>query len=362
MAASGKVRRRGDAATLADVGREAGVSEMAVSAVLNGARTSARISAETRARVLAAAERLRYRPNLAARALAHRRMNTIGVVTHLVGDEPNLYFLEVFSGIMRGATAAGQSVTTFTLDGWHEAAQRIPSFCDGRIDGLIVLAPMLADDVSSWLPEHTPVVSVHTNQRLAGVVNLETDEEAGAFAIVQHMIELGHRRILHVGGPPGTLGAERRMAGYLRAHAAAGLQPPADHIVRSAFDAEAGRSALRGWLRRHVGEPMPDAVFGANDAVALGCVEVLQERGLRVPGDVSVVGFDDTLLARTARLATVRQPLRELGRQAVQVLLGCIDARRRDDAYVGPQNIVLPVEVILGASLAPRRDAALVVA
>ena len=82
MAASDKVRRRGDAATLADVGREAGVSQMAVSAVLNGARTSARISAETRVRVLAAAERLRYRPNLAARALAHRRMNTIGVVTH----------------------------------------------------------------------------------------------------------------------------------------------------------------------------------------------------------------------------------------------------------------------------------------
>ena len=357
-----KVRRPGDAATLADVGREAGVSQMAASAVLNGAKTSARISAETRARVLAAAERLRYRPNLTARALAHRRMNTIGVVTHLMGDEPNLYFLEVFSGIMRAGAAAGQSTTAFTLDGWHEAAQRIPSFCDGRIDGLIVLAPLLPDDASSWLPGHTPVVSVHANSPLAGVVNLESDEEAGAFAIVRHMLELEHRRILHVGGPPGSLGAERRMSGYLRAHAAAGLLPAADHIVRSEFDAQAGRRALQGWLEGHVGEPMPDAVFGANDAIALACIEVLQERGLRVPDDVSVVGFDDTLLARAARLATVRQPLRELGRQAVQILLDCIEARRQDAAYPGPRNIVLPVEVVPGTSLAARRAATLLIA
>lgn len=362
MVASERVRRHSAAATLADVGREAGVSQMAVSVVLNGAKTSARISAETKARVLAAAERLRYRPNMAARALAHRRMNTIGVVTHLVGDEPNLYFLEVFSGIMRGATAAGQSATAFSLEGWYEAAQRIPSFCDGRVDGLIVLAPMLRDDASSWLPFHTPVVSVHANRRLSGVINLESDEEGGAFAIVQHMLQLGHRRILHVGGPAAALGAERRLAGYLRAHAAAGLQPPADHVVHSQFDAEAGRNALQAWLSQHAGAPLPHAVFGANDAIALGCVDVLQQRGLRVPGDVSVVGFDDTLIARAARLATVRQPLRELGRRAVQTLLGCIEARRQDGAYEGPDNIVLPVEVVAGASLAPPRTTELLVA
>jgi LacI family transcriptional regulator len=356
-----KIRRPGEAATLADVGREAGVSQMAVSVVLNGAKTSARISAETRARVLAAAERLRYRPNMTARALTHRRMNTIGVVTHLLGDEPNLYFLEVFSGIMRAATAAGQSSTTFALDGWHEAAQRIPSFCDGRIDGLIVLAPELSDDASSWLPDHTPVVSVHANQPLAGVVNIESDEEGGAFAIVQQMLQLGHRRILHLAGPSETLGAQRRLVGYLRAYAAARLKPPAGHVVHCEFDAEAGRSALEGWLGQHIGQRMPDAVFGANDAIALGCVELLQERGVRVPVDVSVVGFDNTLMARAVRLATVRQPLRELGQRAVQILLDCIEARRKDGVYDGERNIVLPVDVVPGTSLAAPRSTELLV-
>jgi LacI family transcriptional regulator len=358
MAASDKGRRPREAATLADVGREAGVSEMAASAVLNGSKTSARISAETRARVLAVAERLRYRPNLTARALAHRRMNTIGVVAHLPGDDPNLYFLEVFSGIVRSAAAAGQSTTVFTLDGWHEAPQRIPVFCDGRVDGLIVLAPLLSDDGSAWLPGHTPIVSVHANHLLAGASNLECDEEAGAFAAVRHMLRLGHRRILHVGGPVGSVGADRREAGYLRAHAAASVRPPEDGVMRGAFAAEAGRSALRAWLKRHANEPPPDAVFGANDAIALGCMEVLQDSGLRVPGDVSVVGFDDTMLARTARLATVHQPLREMGHRAVQILLERIEARRRGGADSEPQNIVLPTEFVPATSLAPRRAAA----
>lgn len=349
-------RRQGKAATLEDVGREAGVSKMAASLVLNGARTSARISAETRALVLAAAERLRYRPNATARGLTHRRMNTIGVVANLLGDEPNLYFLEVFTGVVRAATAAGQSTTVFTLGGWDEAPQRVPAFCDGRIDGLIVLGPILEDDASSWLPQHTPFVSVHANRAMAGVVNLECDEESGAFEMVRNMLQLGHRRILHVGGPAGLSGAEERIAGYLRAHAAARVKPPADYILRETFTAEGGRRALDGWLQRHRGEALPDAVFGANDAIALGCIETLHARGLRVPDDVSVVGFDNTLAARSAQLSTVHQPLRELGQRAVETLLVRIEASHQGTPYRGPKKVVLPTAIVAGATLAgPRR-------
>nr|WP_281375243.1 LacI family DNA-binding transcriptional regulator [Aquabacterium terrae] len=268
---------------MADVGREAGVSAMAASAVLNAAKTSTRISDETRARVLAAAEKLRYRPNATARGLAHRRMNTLGVAATLVGDEPNQYFLEVFNGIIQGAAAGGQTVTVFTLGNWDEAVRRIPVFCDGRIDGLILLAPLLEPEAAQWLPEHTPVVSVHANHAIAGAVNLESDEEAGAFQMTSRLLAMGHQRILHVGGPLGTLGAERRVRGYLRAHATAGVAPPADHVLRGAYSVEAGRDALESWLRHHRGQPLPDAVFAASDAIALGCCSRASRRARTTP-------------------------------------------------------------------------------
>lgn len=352
-----KPRRRNQATTLADVGREAGVSEMVASAVLNKPTTSARFSAETRDRVVAAAQRLRYRPNAAARALQHQRMHTIGVVATLLGEEPNLYFLEVFTGIIQAATAAGQTTTVFTLNNWHEAEQRIPTFCDGRIDGLIIVAPLLPDDASAWLPSHTPAVSIHANRDLADVVNLGSDDEVGAFNMVQHMLQLGHRRIMHVGGPVGSRGADLRIEGYRRAHREAGETVDEANIVRTDFSYEGGRRAMDDWLQRRRGEALPDAVFGANDAIALGAMDTLRARGLHVPVDVSVVGYDNTMLARAARLATVRQPLRELGLRAVEILVGRIEAGHRGTDQEGHSAVVLPTEIVPGLTLAAPRAA-----
>jgi LacI family transcriptional regulator len=350
------------ATTLADVGREAGVSAMTASVVLNGARTTARISQETRDRVLDAAVRLRYRPDETARALATRRTNTIGIAATLLGDEPNLYFLEVFNGVLQGAAAAGQNTTVFTLGGWGDAAQRIARFCDGRIDGLILLAPVLPEAASDWLPSHTPVVSIHANHGISGVVNLESDEQAGAFEAVSRLLALGHQRILHVGGPVSATGADRRVAGYLQAHRVAGVAPPPGHVARCEYTLAAGRSAMESWLQEHRGQQLPEAVFAGSDAIALGCIDALARRGLRVPEDVSVVGFDDTLLGRTHRLATVRQPLQQLGRQATDTLVGLIDARQAGTSRHAQRNIVLPTEIVMGATLAAPRGEPLSIA
>lgn len=347
-----KPRKLSHAATLADVGREAGVSAMAASAVLNGAKTSSRIAEETRERILAAAEKLRYRPNATARALARRRMNTLGLLTTLSRVELNQYFLEVFNGVIEAAAEAGQNTTVFTIDDWQQAAQRIPSICDGRIDGLILLAPMLDPQAQLALPEHTPLVAVHANQELPGVANLESDEQAGACAMVERMLALGHRRILHLGGPAESLGARRRVAGYLAAHAQAGVQPPADHLLHGDFSSEDGARQLQDWLGRHRGEALPQAIFAGNDAIALGCLDVLAARGWRVPADISVVGFDDTLLARAAHLATVRQPLRELGQRAVSSLLARVDAKLQGLPAPGADTLVLPTSLITGQTLA----------
>jgi len=340
-------------ATLADVAREAGVSAVAASVVLNGAKTATRTSAETRARVLAAAERLGYRPNATARALAQGRANAIGVVAnHWQEEDANLYFMEVFGGVIEVMTATELTTSVFMLRGWDEAPRRIPAFADGRIDGLILLAPRLGSDANGWMPTNIPCVSVHSENVVPGVVNLEPDEEEGAFQAVSQMLALGHRRILHVGGPAGLIGAERRLAGYLRAHAAAGVKPPAGNVLRSALNAEGGSGAMLDWLRRHPKGPLPGAVFCCNDAIALGCIEALVAQGLRVPDDVSVVGFDDTLLARSARLSTVHQPLHALGRKAAELLMELIGTRRKGGRWPGPDNIVLPTEFIARATLA----------
>jgi LacI family transcriptional regulator len=343
-------------ATLADVAREAGVSMMAASVVLNGAKSGTRTSAETRARVVAAAERLQYRANATARALANGRANAIGIVASHWKEDANLYFMEVFGGIIEVAAATQQTTAVFMLRDWDEAQQRIPAFCDGRIDGLVLVAPYLRADASDWMPKHIPSVSLHSDCAIAGVVNLEPDEEVGSFIAVSHMLAIGHRRILHIGGPAGMLGMERRLAGYRRAHAAAGVEPPEDHVVRSPLNANGGRAAMLDWLRRHAGDPLPGAVFCCNDTIAVGCIHALTMQGLRVPEDVSVVGFDDTWIARAAGLTTVRQPLHTLGRQAMEVLIERIEARREGGRWQGPDNIVLPTELVQRTTLAaPRR-------
>ena len=352
-----KTRKVGHAATLADVGREAGVSAMAASAVINGAKTSSRFSAETRERILIAARKLNYRPNAAARALADRRMNVIGVVTMLARNELNQYFLEVFNGVMESAAEAGQNTTVFALNSWAEGPQRIPQFCDGRIDGLILLAPVIE---AVQLPEHTPFVSVHANVELPGVPNLESDEEVGAYEQVARMIALGHRRILHMAGPAEFIGAQRRVAGWRRAYKDAGLKPPEDYLVHGNFTFESGRAGLDAWMKQNAGQPVPDAIFGGSDAIALGCIDALLSRSLRVPADVSVAGFDDTMLARSAHLSTVRQPLREMGHRAVQLLVAQVEAKLNNAPLQAPANTVFPTEIVDGHTVAKPRAKKLV--
>lgn len=362
MAKSQK-RKSHHAATLADVGREAGVSAMAVSAVLNGARTSSRTAPETRERILQAAEKLRYRPNAAARALAERRMNTLGVASVFEGNELNQYFLEVFNGVVETAAAHDQNTTVFTLHGWEKGAQRLPGFCDGRIDGLILIAPMLSREGAALLPEHTPCVALHSNQPIAHSVNLETDEEKGAFQMVSHLIEVGHRRIMHLSGPRRLLGPERRVQGYKRALAAARIKFDPTLLIDAGFAIESGMNAVNDWLKRNAGQPMPQAIFCANDGIAIGCLEALSRAGFKVPGDISVAGFDDTLAARSTvpQLTTVRQPLRAMGSRAVEMVLERIQAMRHGTFDRSTKSVVFPTELVIRGSVGPPPSTALLV-
>lgn len=343
--------RNNEVATLADVGRVAGVSIATASTVLNRPWSSMHITAATRERVRAAGAELRYRPNLTARALVSRRMQTLGVVAVVDGGELNHYFSEIFSGVLTAAAQQGQNTTAFTLGGWPQASGRIRGFCDGRIDGLILLAPTFTR-AQVQLPAHLPFVSIHANSALPGVVNIESDEEEGAFKLVQHLIARGHWRIMHLAGPSGLIGAERRICGYKRALAAARIPLERSLLVSAGYTTALGREAMRGWLRKHAGAPLPHAVFCANDVVAIGCMEALAEAGWRVPQDISVAGFDDTLAARTVvpQLTSVRQPLREMGARAVEILLARL-GRSAAAPAMSCKPVVFPVTLALRASV-----------
>jgi LacI family transcriptional regulator len=324
------------------------VSGTAVSAVLNHPKPPWPVSLKTRERIIAAAAKLRYRPNGAARALSNRRMNTLGVV---LGGEFSGYFFEVLNGIVTEATHHGQNTTVFTLHEWRADSARLHSMCDGRIDGLILLAPTF-DRFPTALPEHIPFVSIHANCGMPGIVNIETHEERGAYALVRHLIAVGHRRIMHLTGPMGSDGAQRRIRGYQRALIDAGISLDPQLQLTAGYTTEGGHGAMVDWLQRHIGEPLPHAVFCANDACAIGCLEALAEIGLRVPNDVSVAGFDDTFMARvsTPQLTTVRQPLAKMGALAVARLLARMDGGRAASRAV-PRPIVFPVEVVRRASV-----------
>lgn len=325
---------------------------MAASAVLNGACTTSRISPETRERIEKAARKLQYRPNAAAWALANRRMDTIGVAT-VFGSELNPYFLEVFNGILEAAALREKNTTVFTLHDWQRDVARLSGACDGRIDGLVLIAPTLSIDAAKVLPVHTPFVAIHSNVLLPNIANVETDEERGAYEMVRYLISRGHRRILHIGGASGLLGADRRLRGYRRALASARIAWDGDLVVPAGFRSEDGYRAMSKWLRRHAGDPLPHAVFCVSDGVATGCLESLSEVGLRVPDDISVAGFDDTLAARTTlpQLTTVRQPLRAMGNRAVEVLLDRIERQSAGDRLPQAKSIVLPVELVTRASV-----------
>lgn len=272
--------------------------------------------------------------------------------------ELNHYFLEVLNGVLEGAARHGQNTTVFALKDWQaDAETRLASFCDGRIDGLILIAPTLSRAAARRLPRDTPFVFIHGNTHVSGIPNLETDEERGARELVEHLVALGHRRILHLAGPEGRLGAERRIRGYRTALEAANIPASPELIVRADYTLSAGRAAMRCWLATRGRRRLPDAIFCCNDACAAGCLEALAEAGIRVPDDVSLAGFDDNLVARTTvpQLTTVRQPLREMGSAAVEALI-----RRREEIDSGrrPRTrrvIVFPTTLVQRGSVARLR-------
>jgi DNA-binding LacI/PurR family transcriptional regulator len=320
--------------TIEDVARAAGVSRSLVSLVMRG---SPKVSEERRARVLEAAARLSYRPNAMARGLASRRTRTIGV---LLNELHNPFYAEIMDGIEEAAAAHAYRVLIGTAGRLRNGEQTaLDAFLELRADGVVLVGPRLAASAIVEVADTTPVVVVARGMRSPRVDSITNDELTGARLVVGHLVDLGHRQIAHVDGGKGA-GAAARRAGYERAMREHGLVREI-RVVQGDYSDVAGVQAA---IRLLESGALPTAVFAANDFVAAGLIDRLEESGLSVPRDLSVVGCDNTYLAALHHmsLTTLDQPRPDMGRRAVDLLVERIERGRSSPAHarVTPSLVV----------------------
>jgi DNA-binding LacI/PurR family transcriptional regulator len=324
---------------MADVARLAGVSHQTVSRVLND---HPNVRAHTRDKVLAAIRELAYRPNPAARALVTRRTSTLGVISFdstLYGPASMLY------GIERAAHHRAYSVTISSLPALDRRSvlDAVDRLIGQSVEGIIVIAPQhSAVAALSHVPTDVPLVAVGSRAR-ASLTSVAVDNLAGAISATRYLLDLGHRTVHHAAGPSSWLDGQERIDGWRRTLREAGAPEPA--LLSGDWSARSGYEIGH----RLADTPGATAVLCGNDAMALGLIRALSERGISVPGDISVVGFDDVPDSAyyLPPLTTVRQDFGELGRRALSAVI-----ERISGVGEAGQQVRVATELVVRASAA----------
>ncbi|MEO7362762.1 MAG: LacI family DNA-binding transcriptional regulator [Gemmatimonadaceae bacterium] len=329
--------------TIRDVAREAGVSLATVSRALND---GAQVTIDTRQRVRAAAERLGYVPHSGARSLITRKTGTLGV---LLPDLYGEFFSELIRGIDQTAQRHGYHMV---LASSHSDAREIAAAVGnmrGRVDGFVVMSPDVAAlPALAALASKFPTVVLGAGPEMGAFATISVANFDGAVAMTHHLLAQGYQRLAFIRGPNGNVDATDRLRGLRAAMKSA---PHASVRECSGdFRQETGYSTTQKLLRER---ETPDAIFCANDAMAVGAIGALHEAGLRVPDDIAVVGFDDIPIARflTPPLTTVRVPIADLGSSATERLIDAL----RGGVPLAAHREVVPTSLVLRASCGANR-------
>lgn len=330
--------------TMKDVAEHAGVSVSTVSYVLND---SGPVAPERRNRVLDAIRVLEYSPNESARSLKRRSASTIGMV---VPDLTNQFFAMVTEGVQKAASARDVLVVLVVPDAIDAPEENQGKLLRSqRVDGVVYLSGTGSMPASIYeLARSGPVVLVDEQIPSLELPAVVCDSRKGAREIAKHVLDLGHRRIAVLGGPPALWTAQQRLAGYREALAGAGIDPDSVPVSAGDYHQASGTAGAERALAGPPGE-RPTALLCANDLMAIGAMEYCRAAGLRIPEDVSVVGFDDLPISAllTPRLTTVRQPAHDMGHRAATVLFDLLE--NKVGGVAGP----LPATVQIRETVAP---------
>lgn len=340
--------------TSRDVAEQAGVSRTTVSLVLNDV-PGAHISQATRHRVLQIARELGYVPDAAARSLASRRTHTLGLV--LVRDQSHIasdaFLPQVIHGLVGSTRQAGFRLLLETVEDISQPDTYLHLVRAKHIDGIVLSGPRSDDEqLTALVKEGFPVVLLGQLPGNAACF-VDVDNRGAARRAVEHLIRLGHQRIGCItNAPPEYTAGADRLAGYRDAQQGAGL-PYEESLVRFGdFVAESGYQAAHSILQE---VPPPTALFVASDVLAFGAMAAIRERGLAIPGDMALVGFDDIPLARYVDppLTSVQLPAAELGQQAGQIIVHLIQ-----DGDLSARNVTLETELMVRASCGAMQELA----
>jgi LacI family transcriptional regulator len=325
--------------TIKDVARAAGVSITTVSHTINGTR---RVSEKLRVRVLAAMEELDYRPNVLARGLRVGQTRTIGLI---IPDNSNLFFAEIARAIEDIGYQQGYSVILCNSDSRGDKQQRyIQTLVDKQVDGIVFISSGdRAEDVQYVIDNHIEVVVVDRDVPNVCADIVLVDNELAGYQATRHLIELGHRRIACISGPSDLNPSAQRVHGYRRAMSEVDLHPPPVYQVGGDFRIEGGEAGIARLLGV---KPCPTAVFVCNDMMAIGALRGARLMGVGVPEDLSIVGFDDIMLARATcpALTTMAQPITEIARVGTELLVqrmrGDLNASTRERIVLSAQLVI----------------------
>jgi LacI family transcriptional regulator len=332
--------------TIFDVAQAAGVSYATVSRVANGQR---HVHPETRAHVQAAMDKLGYVVHRPAQSLASGQTRTIGLLAIEVGSS---FFISVIGGVDEQVTAFDYDFMLCTThDRRGKETEYVARLSHGMVDGLLVILPRgLTDYLEQLRTEHFPFVIIDYDAEAPGCNLVNTTNRAGGREAIDHLVRLGHRRIGFITGTRGVGSAEQRLRGYRDALAGAGVGLAPELVVEGDFHEPGGYTAAGKLL--DLDDP-PTAIFASSDTAAMGVYRAARDRSIRIPHDLSVIGFDDIPEASSISpaLTTVRQPLRQMGKAAVRMLMGLLREPDRP-----PATMVLSTELLVRDSTAkPRR-------
>lgn len=302
-------------ATLKDVATLASVSPSTASRILHGG--SIRVSQATRDRVLQAAETLQYRPNLLARSLRTRVRRTVGF---LVPDIQNQVYAQMVAGAEDAALSQGYALLLLNSASGERRRAFIETLVSDRLDGLIIADAAVDEQWVGGLRQDGRVFLFVDRRTQGDVPFLALDDASGAALAIQHLFDLGHREIAYLGGPPGVDTAEQRRAGVAKRCQEAGIEMGPDRMLSCGFEGEGVDAAVERLLRN---DPNVTAVATGGSFIAFAAAKALYQRGIRIPQDISLIGFHETRLASQVPpgITTVEMPLQELGRRAIMNVL-----------------------------------------